>query len=73
MGAQEARQFKLFNDFWILAIYCIYWYGLERAKCDLNDVKIAIFPAKSQKSRSSWGLGPLCNTLELQRFDHHGT
>ena len=46
---------------------------LKRAKCDLNDVKIAIFAAKSQKSPSSWGLCPLCDTLELQRFVQHGT
>ena len=36
---------------------------LKRAKCDLNDVKIAIFPAKTQKSRSSWGLGPSVTRL----------
>ena len=53
MGAQEARQFKSFNDFWILAIYCNYWYGFKSAKCDLNGVKIAIFAAKLQKSPSS--------------------
>ena len=41
---------------------------LKRAKCDLNGVKIAIFAAKSQKSPSSWGLSPLCHTLESQRF-----
>ena len=46
---------------------------LKRAKCDLNGVKIPIFAAKSQKSRNSWGLFPLCDTLELQRFDQHGT
>ena len=46
---------------------------LKRAKCDLNGVKIAIFAAKSQKSPSSWGLCPLCDTLELQRFVQHGT
>ena len=40
---------------------------LKRTTCDLNGVKIAIFAAKSQKSRSSWGLCPLCDTLELQR------
>ena len=46
---------------------------LKRAKCDLNFVQIAIFAAKSQKSPSSWGLCPLCDTLELQQFVHHGT
>ena len=46
---------------------------LKRAKGDLNGVKIAIFAAKLQKSPSSWGLCPLCDTLELQRFVQHGT
>ena len=46
---------------------------LKRAKCDLNGVKIVFFSAKSQKLPSSWGLCPLCDTLELQRFVQHGT
>ena len=46
MGTQEARQFKSFNDFCILAIYCNYLYGFKSAKCDLYGVKIAIFAAK---------------------------
>ena len=41
---------------------------VKRAKCDLNGVKIAIFAAKLRKLPSSWGLCPLCDTLELQRF-----
>ena len=48
MGAQEARQFKSFNDFWILAICCINDMVLKRAECDLSGIKIAIFSAKSQ-------------------------
>ena len=43
---------------------------LKREKCDLNGVKIAIF---ATKLLSSWGLGPLCDTLELQRFVQQGT
>ena len=51
MGAQEARQFKSFNDFWILAIYCYCIIDMvsKRAKYDLNGVKIAIFAAISKK------------------------
>ena len=56
MGAQEARQFKSFNDFWILAISVIIDMVLKRAKSDSNGLKIAIFAAKSQKSPSSWAL-----------------
>ena len=41
---------------------------LKHAKCDLNGGKIAIFALKSQKSPISWGLYPLCDKLELQRF-----
>ena len=40
---------------------------LERAKCDLNGVKIAIFPAKSQKSPNSWGSAP-----SVTRFSCNG-
>ena len=36
---------------------------LKRAKCDLNDVKIAIFAAKSQKSPSSWWICPSVTRL----------
>ena len=46
---------------------------LKRAKCNLKGVKIAIFAKKLQKSASSGGLCPLCDTLELQRFVQHGT
>ena len=46
---------------------------LKRAKCDFNGVKIAIFAAKLQKSPSSGGLCPLCDTLELQRFVQYVT
>ena len=64
MGAQEARQFKLFNDCWILEFTVIIDMVLKRAKRDLNGVKIAIFAKKLQKSPCSWQLCPLCNTLE---------
>ena len=43
---------------------------LKRAKCDLNGVKVTIFPAKITQQL---GLCPLCDTLELQRFVQHGT
>ena len=43
---------------------------LKRAKCDLNGVKAAIFPAKITQQL---GLCPLCDTLELERFVQHGT
>ena len=43
---------------------------LKRAKCDLNCVKIAIFPAKITQQL---GLCPFCDTLELQQFVQHGT
>ena len=46
---------------------------LKRAKCDLKGLKIAIFATKLQKSPNSWGLCPLCDTLEWQRFVHQGT
>ena len=36
---------------------------LKRAKCDLIDVKIAIFAAKLQKSPSSCGLSPSVTRL----------
>ena len=49
MGAQEARQFKSFNDSEFSAITIIIDMVLKRAKCDLNGVKIAIFAAKLQK------------------------
>ena len=32
---------------------------LKRAKCDLNGVKIVIFPVKSKKSLNSWGSASL--------------
>ena len=71
-GAQETRHFKSFNDFWILAIYCNYWYGFKTYEMWWR-YKSAIFAEKSQKSPSSWGLCPLCDTLELQRFVQYGT
>ena len=53
MRAQEAKQFKLFNDFWILEFTVIIDMALKRAKYDLNGDKIAIFATKSQISPSS--------------------
>ena len=70
MGAQEAWQFRSFNDFLILAIYCNYCIdmALKRAKCDLNGVKIAIFainrknhPAAGNSASSVTRLS--CNSL----------
>ena len=47
----------------------------KHAKCNWNGDKITrpIFAAKLQKSPSSRGLCPLCDTLELQLFVQHGT
>ena len=64
MGAQEARHFKLFSDFWILEFSVIIDMVLKRAKCDLNGVKNRYFCRKvAKKSPSSWWLCPSVTRL----------
>ena len=55
MGAQEARQFKLFNDFGILEFTVIINMVLKHAKCDLNGVKNCYFCRKIAKSPPAAG------------------
>ena len=59
MGAQEARQFESFNDFCILAVYCIIDMVLKRAKCNLNGVQIAIFAQNRKNLPKAEGSAPL--------------
>ena len=45
---------------------------LKRAKCDLNEVKIAFFAAKSQKSPAAWGSAPSLTRLSSNSLFSRG-
>ena len=58
-GAQEARQFQSFNDFWILAIYRNYSFGLKTCEMWLKWRSNRFFCRKNlNKSPNGWGLCP---------------
>ena len=64
MGAQEARQFKSFNDFWIVAIYCNYWFGYLNVRNVILMELISLFlPQNCKNHPAAEGSAPSVTRL----------